>query len=1232
MRSHPTSSRRGRSGGRVPVLAPLAVLALAALILGAVLLSGCSGGESSEPDPGPAVDTVELTDPGQEAEPTEVVPDGVDPACVEKPVLIINDPVANALKKGKPKIKLQLAHSCGVGTLREHVKFPAGVKSRHGVDLGTVLIDEVTVSDPMAEDNDDLRLPLVFPSGAVDSEGHDIAGDEVPDGSVMLLITAVSACAGCPVETRKGVKVVLDNHGPTVHLVRPDLEKTPCMKDQLAIEFWVEDAVAGLDKGTELAPDPVKITVAVDDTEVATPLATQATADSPFGIIHYLDTVADGSVTLSISLEDALGNQTDFTLEVCVELLPRFRVVQKVGPRDDSDNYLPLQTRWVDYGKFKLDGVQTPLIFLGTSGGVYASALTDKGLPLHFEQLTNLGTEFVRAVPSRKGYPYALVVVQSSADGEGFELAVYEDPYSVDGHPEPPQVAEGAVVVEALEVSEVSETAAEVLDAVDVTDAGPPVYDWGRKVETHVLKGAATAAWMGDLIGEAWNDGGAYDAIVGTIDPTTGQQIYEGNDDPALVDGDGDQVWFKETPIEIQAVDLTESIAVADVDGDGLADITVGRTVSGSFTGFKQTRQYEPGRFTWAQNYPASKGMSGVAVANLVFEGTEHKIPELVAVTPDKEGNFIEVFSRVTSGISMAHTYAPKATFRAPDGSFTAQTLLAKYPCQVMVTDFEPANPAGLLDVVAVNRESGNVAVLPSYATGVNFQIDLAEVVYYNVGADPFRVWSYDLDQDDCPELIAAHTGSVAYSWIRNPHCAGQDMRAALDSPMPPGNKPGERLVPVFFEAGDIDLQANANDDVVVLSESIPIDQVARFALWFYKSRGALDGVQSLGVQAGLLPSNFKTSPTDLALGNVAKSTNPDVLVSFTTPGNIVDPDYIDDPGPATKDAISVMYWSTTAGADGGFVPLYDPTAAPDAGLPKSPPFYADPVDIVLGHVVKPFNPDVLDVVTVHTDTKDHPTVLASYEANSGTGAELTRREIKLGGDDGGPTYGPVAATMASVLSATTTKLQDVLVASTVNQEVSIFIGTNAGNFSDGLPAFGAGTEPLKIATVDWNHDGFLDVAVLTADNLAVAYWNCASQVFEPPVFFYGENAAISLTEAKDKDVAKGLVDLLVTDANYDCLDDLVVLNKARSELLVFSSKGKKQPGDDGPPLRPTAFSTGAGPVRLAKGHFNDDPCDDLAVLNQAGQSFTTLISERCVDGQAPVTCDAPPATPVCAQ
>jgi hypothetical protein len=1216
----------------VPVLAPLAVLALAALILGGVLLSGCSGGASSEPDPGPAVDTVELADPGQEAEPTEVVPDGVDPACVEKPVLIINDPVANALKKGKPKIKLQLAHSCGVATLREHVKFPTGVKSRHGVDLGTVLIDEVTVSDPMAEDNDDLRLPIVFPSGAVDSEGHDLAGDEVPDGPVMLLITAVSACAACPVETRKGVKVVLDNHGPTVHLIRPDLEKTPCMKDQLAIEFWVEDAVAGLDKGTELAPDPVTVTVAVDDEPVATPLATQATADSPFGIIHYLDTVVGGSVTLSISLEDALGNETDFTLEVCVELLPRFRVVQKVGPRDESDQYLAIQTNWIDYGKFKLDGVQTPLVFLGTSDGVFASPLTEKGMPLHFKQLTKQPTDFVRAVPSRKGYPYALVVVEAATDGDGYQLSVYEDPYSVDGHPVVPDVVEGAEVIEGTEVvSDVEVSSAAELD-VEVSDAdtaevqGPLVYDWGRRVESHRLRDAPTAEWMGDLIGTAWEDGGAYDAVIGTADPVIGLQIYEGNDDPALVDADGDQLWFKDAPTEIQGVDLASSIAVADADGDGLLDITLGRSVSGSFAGFKQTRQYEPGRFTWAQNYPAPASMAGVAVAHLAFdEDGSDKVPEIVAVSPDNEGNFVEVFQRVTSGFSTAHPYEPRPTFREADASFRPSTLLAKYPCQVMVTDFEPNAPDHLLDIVAVNRDSGNVTLLPSYATGVNFQVDLAEALYYNVGANPFRVWSFDLDQDGCPDLLTSHLGTVAYSWIRNPGCNGQTMRAALDSPTPPGGKPGERMTPIFFGVDDIDLQPNAYDDAVVLTESIVVEEEKgpQYPLWFYRSRGTKgDGVQSLPVEGGLLPPNHKGTPTDLEVGNVTKSANPDAVLSFLTPGAEIDPDYPEAVTLTSKDALAVMYWSTTGGpsGSGGFLPLYDPTAAADAGLPKGPAFYADPVAIALGHTVKPFDPDVLDVVTVHTNTTKHPSVLASYQANTGTvGAELTLRDSKLGGD-GGPTLGPVDAVMGSLLSAHN-QLNDVLVASTENQEVGLFLGTNAGKFSDGLPAFGVGQIPLAIEPVDWNNDGFLDVAVLVSDNLAVAYWNEGAGVFEPPVFFYGENPLASLSDPKDQDAVRGLVDMMVTDANYDCLEDLVVINKSRSEVLVFSSKGKKIPGDDGPPLRPTAFSTGAGPIRLAKGRFNDDPCDDIAVLNAEGQSFTTLINERCVDGQPPVEC-----------
>jgi hypothetical protein len=710
--------------------------------------------------------------------------------------------------------------------------------------------------------------------------------------------------------------------------------------------------------------------------------------------------------------------------------------------------------------------------------------------------------------------------------------------------------------------------------------------------------------------------------VIGTEDPTTGLQIYAGDD--------GLERWFSAVPIdEVAGVDKTVTIVVADMDGDGLKDITVGREPTGEFKGFKQTRQYEEGKFAWTQNHIPDCGdadganvadMTGLAVAELLG-GDE--VPEVVAVSAKL--STVAVLQRDKSGLTMGDTYACLPQAFAAQGAFQQLLLLGSEPGKVLVTDLDRD---GLSELVVLNKGSGNVAVLEDYAPEATlFQVAESKVVYYNVGPDPFRVWRFDQDQDGCDDLLVIHEGSAVYSWLRNPACDG-NLVAAVDSPCPiDPNDPGGRLAPFELGVDDIDLKPDAFDDVVLLTETINVpDAVGKpvpyYPLWFYASRTqGGDGIVSTAEGAGLLPPEYAWSVTDFALGNVAKTSHPDVLVAFSAP---VDTPTDDDPPddvpeeakePLSRNAIAAMYW---AGDDDMFLPV----PAID-----TVPFYAEPVAIALGDVHSLTPDNMVDFVTVHAEKGVpgsegyRPPRVASYQVNaSGTGAPFLKRDTKVGEPDG-VGNGPIDAVMGPV-TPLGDELNDVLVVNRQNQDVSVYMGTNQGLFADAFPAFGLGVEPLAVELVDWNADCFLDVAILTADNLAVAYWNDIAEVFEPAAFFYADDEAISL--GVKNDAVKGAVELLVSDTNHDCRDDLVVLNKSRSQVHVFVSSGTKAPGV-ARPIPPVAFPTGSGPIRLAKGDLNGDACEDLAVLNGKGESITVLISGNCVACTPPVDCSGNP-------
>lgn len=1194
---------------------------LAALLFGVVLLSGCSGTTNGSPDDVPGTDLQDTLDQAGEPE--------LDAADLEasetvspptKPKVVIQSHKTGDVIEGRPRVKVEATHPCGIASVSVKLSWPSSssAKSADGAPLGSILWKECPNTD-LSKTQFECRMDdtSTFPEGAHDKDDHDISGDKVPDGPVTLVVVATSACDEGPTAGLAGVGVVLDNHGPTIHLISPTGDEKDCRTDELRIELWIEDQVSGL--------ADAEINVSVDDERVATPDPKDATKQNPFVILHHLEGITDGAVTVVVTATDKNGNESEVQVEVCVALAPAYRIVQKVGPKDENNEFLSNAIRWIDFGVFEFDGDDEAVVLLATSGGVYASKLTPQGLPKNFEQLTNRQAEFVRAVPSRaadKDYPFALVVVEQLPSGDA-GLVVYEDPYSVDGHP-------AAVVAEGAEVVEDAEVVDAVADGADAVEPEPIVYDFGLVVETNVIKGSLIAVWMGDLVGADAADGGAPDVVIGTQDSTTGLQIYQGDD--------GLERWFSEGPVdEVAGVDLTATLAVADMDGDGLKDITIGRQAGGEFKGFKQTRQYDEGRFAWTQNYIPScnapsgtlgvADMNGLAVADLL-DGDGVAVPEIVAVSATL--STVSVFRREMIGLPMAHRYTCLPTaFAIQGGTFAPDLLLGAEPRQVLVTD---VNGDDLQDLVVVNQGSGNVAVLPSYVNGEAFQVDESKVVYYNVGPDPYRAWLFDQDQDGCNDLLVAHEGVGTYSWLRNPGCDG-NLVAAVDSPCPPDPaKAGARLTPLELGVDDVDLKPDAFDDVVLLTQTIGVEEAAgdnqtqtvkHYPLWLYASRTTGgDGVESTARQVGLLPAEFSTGVNDFALGNVAKSSHPDVLVAFATPSEPPTEETDETPTtdePVSRYAIAAMYWSSQG--EGSFAPLI--AAATGAGTVA---FNPDPVAIALGRVSNQTPANMVDFVTVHAEkgapsSEDYrPPRVVSYQVNSsGTGAPFIERDKKEGAVDGvGP--GPVDAVLGPV-TAFDNPLNDVLVVNRQNQDVSLFQGTDQGLFGDAIPAFGLGADPLAINLVHWNDDCFLDIAILTADNLVIAYWNVDAGAFEP-AFFYGLDEATSL--GSKADAVKGAVELLVSDTNHDCRDDLVVLNKNRSQVYVFTSSGAKAPGE-ARPIPPVAFPTGSGPIHLAKGNLNGDQCEDLAVLNGRGQSVTVLISGNCVTCTPPVDCSDNP-------
>lgn len=151
---------------------------------------------------------------------------------------------------------------------------------------------------------------------------------------------------------------------------------------------------------------------------------------------------------------------------------------------------------------------------------------------------------------------------------------------------------------------------------------------------------------------------------------------------------------------------------------------------------------------------------------------------------------------------------------------------------------------------------------------------------------------------------------------------------------------------------------------------------------------------------------------------------------------------------------------------------------------------------------------------------------------------------------------------------------------------------TVAPHFSVG-PGSGQDTNPVSIASADFNEDGALDVATANDDTR-----NLVSVLLG--------NGDGTLQTAETIDIGRRPVFVAAADLNADGHFDLVTANKADNSVSVLLGNG------DGTFQAPTTFplTGGAGPMAIAVGDLNGDTHPDLAVADNGSNVVSVLMGD----------------------
>jgi hypothetical protein len=155
---------------------------------------------------------------------------------------------------------------------------------------------------------------------------------------------------------------------------------------------------------------------------------------------------------------------------------------------------------------------------------------------------------------------------------------------------------------------------------------------------------------------------------------------------------------------------------------------------------------------------------------------------------------------------------------------------------------------------------------------------------------------------------------------------------------------------------------------------------------------------------------------------------------------------------------------------------------------------------------------------------------------------------------------------------------------------LAVFLGNSDGTFQAAVP-YSVGTTPTGVAVADLNGDGLPDLIVTnyTSNNIGVLLGVGAGAFAAQVTYGIGPDGSNPSLVA-------------VGDFNRDGIPDLAVTNRSTGIVVVLMGIG------DGTFQAPVPYAVGTAPASVAVGDFNHDGYADLAVVNQTSGNVSVLL------------------------
>ncbi|HXB42310.1 MAG TPA: FG-GAP-like repeat-containing protein [Bacteroidia bacterium] len=192
---------------------------------------------------------------------------------------------------------------------------------------------------------------------------------------------------------------------------------------------------------------------------------------------------------------------------------------------------------------------------------------------------------------------------------------------------------------------------------------------------------------------------------------------------------------------------------------------------------------------------------------------------------------------------------------------------------------------------------------------------------------------------------------------------------------------------------------------------------------------------------------------------------------------------------------------------------------------------------------------------------------------------------------------GPTSITSADFNGDTN---QDIATTNQYNDNISILLGAGNGNFGvvTNFP-IGANSHPTAIISIDFNTDGFIDLATVNfnTNNISVLLGN-------------GTGSFGSVTSFS---VDSGPLSIITSDFNSDGKIDIAT-SHFKNTVCVLLGNGSGNFGNA------TSFTVGSGPYSLCSGDFNTDGKTDLVTANINSGDISILLGTGTGNFAPPTT------------